>query len=262
MSLKLELDNWVLSRLAEPFDPEDVKWLPAFGSGNSGALAYVDARTVTNRLNEVVGAENWQDSYIESTIVHTEIKDVTDYDALIESDRATKKGYKTVLKSEKDRDIKYNDLRYGGIRCNLTVLGVTKSDVGVPSFAEQLKGAYSDSLKRAAVKFGIGEYFYRLGTLTAKVEYGRVVVPPELPDWALPMERPSPDPVIQEAIAKLMATSLRPNLTIWANDVLRSINVMGNYNTYAPLVVKRAVYEDIQRILAAANSEEETSSAE
>lgn len=256
MSLKLELDNWVLSRLAEPFDPEDVKWLPAFGSGNSGALAYVDARTVTNRLNEVVGAENWQDNYIESTIVHTEIKDVTDYDALIESDRATKKGYKTVLKSEKDRDIKYNDLRYGGIRCNLTVLGVTKSDVGVPSFAEQLKGAYSDSLKRAAVKFGIGEYFYRLGTLTAKVEYGRVVVPPELPDWALPMERPSPDPVIQEAITQVKTLSLSPELARRADETLRHIHVMGNYNSYAPLIVKRAVYEEVQRIIQEASSAE------
>jgi hypothetical protein len=255
MSLKLVLDNWVLSRLAEPFDPEDVKWLPAFGSGNTGALAYVDARTVTNRLNEIVGADNWHDDYIESTIVHTEVRDVTDVDSLPD-DRVNRTKYKTTPKFERDKSFLYNDIRYGGIRCHLTVLGVTKSDVGVPSFAEQLKGAYSDALKRAAVKFGIGEYFYRLGTLTAKVDYGKVTVPPELPDWALPAERPSPDPVIQEAITQVKTLSLSPELARRADETLRHIHVMGNYNSYAPLIVKRAVYEEVQRIIQEASSAE------
>lgn len=246
--LKLVLDNWVLSRLAEPFDEEDVKWLPAFGSGNKGALAYVDARTVTNRLNEVVGAENWSDTYVESTIVHTEVRDVTDLDSLPE-DRVNKTRYKTTPKFESDKRFLYNDIRYGGIRCNLTVLGVTKSDVGVPSFAEQLKGAYSDSLKRAAVKFGIGEYFYRLGTLDAVIDYGKVVVPPELPEWALPVSRPSPDPVIQETIERVKQSSLTPELALRADKVIKEVFAMGGYNYPAPLVVKRAVYEELISIL-------------
>src|SRR5262249_30021593 len=43
---------------------------------------------------------------------------------------------------------------------------VTKMDVGSPSEqpdgGDRLKAAFSDALKRAAVKFGIGRYLYRL----------------------------------------------------------------------------------------------------
>lgn len=249
MSLNIELDNWVVSRLAEPFPEDEVKWLPAFGSGNKGALAYVDARTVANRLNEVVGAENWSDRYMESTIVHSEVRDVTDYDLLPEDRVAKRTKYKTTPKYESDKKFVYNDIRYGGIRCDLTVLGVTKSDVGVPSFAEQLKGAYSDSLKRAAVKFGIGEYFYRLGTLDAVVDYGRVTVPPELPEWALPVERPDPNPVIKETIERVRGMSLTPELSFRADEAIGAAFSMGSYNPDTPLIVKRAVYEELLRIL-------------
>lgn len=252
--LRLVLDNWVLGRLAEPFDEEDVKWIPAFGGGKDTALAYIDVRTVTNRLNEVVGGENWSDAYVESTIVGTEVRDLTEYDN-IPADRVTKTKYKITPKYESDKIFSYNDIKYGGIRCNLTVLGVTKSDVGVPSFAEQLKGAYSDSLKRAAVKFGIGEYFYRLGTMRdAVIEYGRVVSPPKLPDWALPPKRPDADKVIRETIEKVHTTSLSPELSKQADEALRHILVMGSYNPLAPLVVKRAVYEELTRILKVAQN--------
>ena len=253
MSLKFELDNWVISRLSEPFPEEDVRWLPAYGAGGKGALAYVDARTVANRLNEVVGAENWHDSYTESTIVHTEIRDVTDVDALPD-ERVNRTKYKTTPKFDRDKQFLYHDLKYGGIRCNLTVLGVTKSDVGVPSFAEQLKGAYSDALKRAAVKFGIGEYFYRLGTLDAVVDYGRVTVPPELPDWALPIERPDPNPIIEDTIEKVRSTSLPGELSVRADEAIGAAFSMGRYNPDTPLIVKRAVYEELLRILKEAES--------
>lgn len=246
-ALNLKLDNWVLERLSEPFPVEEVKWLPAFGN-RGGVLAYVDARTVTNRLNEVVGAENWMDRYIESTIVGTEVRDITNYPQLVEEKKAEKKGYKTVVKSEGDKEFAYNDIKYGGIRCELTVLEVTKSDVGVPSFAEQLKGAYSDSLKRAAVKFGIGEYFYRLGTLDAVVDYGKVVEPPEMPEWALPIERPSADEVIQSEIEKTLALELIHDDRIEALWLVDHLHSMGRYNPRTPLVVKRAVYEGLLSI--------------
>lgn len=47
--------------------------------------------------------------------------------------------------------------------CTLTVYGVSKTDVGeanTEGFADPLKGAFSDALKRAAVKFGIARYLY------------------------------------------------------------------------------------------------------
>lgn len=54
------------------------------------------------------------------------------------------------------------DGRLIGVQTMLTVDGVTRSDVGVPSNQEPVKGAYSDGLKRAAVHFGIGRELYEL----------------------------------------------------------------------------------------------------
>lgn len=57
------------------------------------------------------------------------------------------------------------------VRCQLTILGVTKSDIGYPNSGtdaedpsrEPLKAAASDALKRAAVLFGVGRHLYRDG---------------------------------------------------------------------------------------------------
>src|SRR6266849_6065518 len=50
--------------LAEPFDPAEVRFKPAVVSGNRAlALAYVDARVVQNRLDDVLGVDGWQDDY-------------------------------------------------------------------------------------------------------------------------------------------------------------------------------------------------------
>ncbi len=45
------------------------------------------------------------------------------------------------------------------VKARLTVFGVTKEDVGE---GDTLKAAFSDALKRAAVKFGIGRHLYRM----------------------------------------------------------------------------------------------------
>jgi hypothetical protein len=113
--------------LSAPFDPREVKFKPQVTKGNRAlALAYVDARTVQERLDEVLGVENWQD----------------DYDHLPD----------------------------GSVVCRLRLrLGdewITKVDVGSPSEQpdehDRVKAAFSDALKRAAVKFGVGRYLYRL----------------------------------------------------------------------------------------------------
>jgi hypothetical protein len=52
------------------------------------------------------------------------------------------------------------------LRCRIGGEWLTKVDVGSPSeqpdAGDRLKAAVSDSLKRAAVKYGIGRYLYRL----------------------------------------------------------------------------------------------------
>src|SRR6266511_2261716 len=146
----------VAEALAEPFDRDEVKFKPAVVSGNRAmALAYVDARVIQDRLDDVMGVLNWQDEY--------------------------------------------ECLSDGSVVCRLRLrLGnewVTKVDVGGPSEqpdgGDRLKAAFSDALKRAAVKFGIGRYLYRLPSQW--VDYDphkrQFVRPPTLPASALPARK-------------------------------------------------------------------------
>lgn len=57
---KSDIAAAVLKQLKDPFDPKLVKFRP----GGGQQLAYVDARDVMKRLDDVVGTENWQDKYI------------------------------------------------------------------------------------------------------------------------------------------------------------------------------------------------------
>src|SRR5690242_1373561 len=50
--------------LAAPFDPKEVKFKPQMVKNNRClAMAYIDARLIQDRLDEVLGVENWQDRY-------------------------------------------------------------------------------------------------------------------------------------------------------------------------------------------------------
>lgn len=136
-----------------PFEPKEIKFKPKIVKENRAlAMAYIDARIIQDRLDSVLGIENWQD--------------------------------------------RYELLADGSVICRLTLkLGnrwITKTDVGSPSeqpdSGDRLKAAFSDALKRAAVKFGIGRYLYRL---TAQwVDYDpvkkQITNVPTLPASALP----------------------------------------------------------------------------
>jgi hypothetical protein len=142
--------------LAEPFEPAEVKFKPAVVSGNRAmALAYVDARVIQDRLDEVLGVEGWSD----------------DYECLAD----------------------------GSVVCRLRLrLGqewVTKVDVGGPSEqpdgGDRIKAAFSDALKRAAVKFGVGRYLYRLPAQWVDYDPQRrqFARTPALPTFALPRQK-------------------------------------------------------------------------
>ena len=88
--------------------------------GGTKELVYITARDVMDRLDDVFGVEGWSD----------------DYEWL---------GDRLLCK----------------ISCKLNGTGwVTKSDGAEDSTIEAIKGAYSDSFKRAAVKWGIARYLY------------------------------------------------------------------------------------------------------
>jgi hypothetical protein len=129
-----ELDP-IHKALLAPFDVGELKFFVVARSkdktkGKVGS--YIDARAVMDRLDTVVGATNWQTSYV---VLDPAMKAV-----------------------ECNLSIRLD----GG--------WVTKCDVGYPNEGkdadnadkEPLKAAYSDALKRAAVQFGIGRYIYSL----------------------------------------------------------------------------------------------------
>jgi hypothetical protein len=117
----------LMAALAAAFDPSEVKFKPGAVSGNRAlALAYVDTRTVQDRLDEVLGIDGWQDTYTP----------LPDGSVVCE------------------------------LRCRIGGEWIVKTDVGgaseQPDAGDRIKAAFSDALKRAAVKFGIGRYLYRL----------------------------------------------------------------------------------------------------
>lgn len=105
--------------------PDEIAYRPAnFRDPSGKQLAYIDARYVMDVLDQTVGPENWSSNY-------SEAKCGDDY----------------------------------GVECTITVQmqgygSVSKTDVGVASTIESLKGAYSDAFKRAAVHFGIARDLY------------------------------------------------------------------------------------------------------
>ncbi|AFV75780.1 Rad52/Rad22 family DNA repair protein [Thermus oshimai] len=156
----------VWQKLSEPFPPEEVQWrIEALSRDRKKALVvpYVDARTVLDRLDRVVGPEGWHD----------------EYQVLADAERT--------LKDERGERRE----RLVEVKCRLTVLGTTKEDVGE---GDSLKAAFSDALKRAAVKFGVGRYLYRLEKqwVDYDAEKGRFT-PPRLPAQEAVEEEEKPE---------------------------------------------------------------------
>jgi hypothetical protein len=157
----------VTQALAAPFDPKEVRWKPQVIQGNRAlAMPYVDARVIQDRLDEVLGIEGWQDHY----------------------------------------EVLQDGSVVCRLRCKIGGEWVTKMDVGGPSEqpdgGDRMKAAFSDSLKRAAVKFGVGRLLYRIPTQwvdydPVKRQFTRT---PTLPPFALPKaHRPAAAAVTQPA---------------------------------------------------------------
>ena len=120
------MSNWetVCKKLAQPFNDEDVFWRVdrSFGSW-ARVLCYLDARAVMDRLDAVVGPQNWRDVYEET---------------------------------QSGKNICTLFIRVGDD-------WVSKSDGAGNTNIEGDKGGLSDAFKRAGVKWGIGRHLYSLG---------------------------------------------------------------------------------------------------
>ena len=113
--------------LAAPFPTSVVGWKAQVVKGERAlCVPYIDARDVMDRLDAVVGPTNWQDTYT----FHPD----------------------------------------GTVLCRLALRldgeWIAKEDLGgeseQPDPGDKAKAAVSDALKRAAVKWSIGRYLYRL----------------------------------------------------------------------------------------------------
>lgn len=122
-----------IQALAKEFPRDAIHWRAQTLTKNGDkalALAYLDARDVMDRLDEVCGPENWQSRYIETP---------------------------------RGRVLCEIGIRIGDD-------WVWKSDGAGDTAVEGEKGGISDALKRAAVQWGIGRYLYRLESVWAPCE--------------------------------------------------------------------------------------------
>jgi len=151
-------DDLFWARLRAPFPAADIEWRVGSTTSDKSkglALAYITARAVMDRLDEVAGQDGWTDSY-----------------RPVDRATATSKGWICRL-----------EVRVGD--------EWTAHEDGADETAiEPTKGGISDALKRAAVHFGIGRYLYHLEAQWVPIEpQGRGFAlkgTPRLPAWALP----------------------------------------------------------------------------
>lgn len=158
----------LIKKLQEPFPPSSVEWRVQRCTNVSGkpkalVLAYITSRAVMDRLDSVFGIGGWKDTY-------------------------EKWGENSVTCT---------------IHVKIDGEWISKQDGADNTQVEATKGGFSDALKRAAVKLGIGRYLYNLPetwvdiTDTKRTPNDNYIndrqnnikgywTPPELPDWALP----------------------------------------------------------------------------
>ena len=125
----------IIKRLLAPFDAKEIEWkiqVTTQDKARGMAVAYMDARAVQKRLDEVVGPFNWKNVY---SLWH---------------DNAQICGISI-----------FNDDRNEWI---------TKFDGAENSDIEPIKGGLSDSFKRAATVWGIGRYLYEMEGIWVEIE--------------------------------------------------------------------------------------------
>lgn len=168
----------MMDALRKPFAANEVEWRvqkSGISSGNrpwAMVLCYVTNRAIQNRLDEVFGMANWRNEYV-------------------------RWGENSAL---------------CGISARIDGEWITKWDGAGDTNIEATKGGLSDSMKRAAVQWGIGRYLYNLTENFAQCsleqqrgdEWRTATTPdkrtiywkiPTLPAWALPAVSTTTPPI-------------------------------------------------------------------
>lgn len=220
-----------LKELTKPFPENEIEWrIGQAGKKGNGqiwatCLAYVSARSVMQRLDEVCGPENWKAEYVLTG------------------------GPGVICRLS---------VKCGGE-------WVTKEDGAEQTDIEAFKGGLSSALKRAGSVWGIGRYLYGLERAYVNVVDSSVGIyaksksktgeffefywePPALPQWALPdgctsnalpQVRPDQpkenDGILGDAKPKARVTPKKPAVAPKASDPERTKLVtalLGAYTEY------------------------------
>lgn len=223
----------LLQALKMPFPAHDIEWRVQTGGKKQNGdiwaqvLAYVTNRAIMERLDEVVGPENWKNEY----------------------QKAPDGGVMCGLSIRIDNE------------------WITKWDGAENTDIEGVKGGLSNSMKRAGVQWGIGRYLYRLdasfvnadpngtqrGQLPQKKggDYFRWNVP-QLPDWALTSVArateppPPPDP---EAADKARCMAAQKKLSYDAAK-MRELRGSLSYKAFADKLEEEVRGREIEAELA------------
>lgn len=163
--MSLKKPEEVQAALAAPFAAEDLEWRiqAAMKDEETGtAVPYVTNRAIMDRLDSVVGTENWRNEF---------------------------KPWHSA--GNKDAQLCGISIRLNGQEW------VTKWDGAEDSDIEPVKGGLSDSMKRAAVQWGIGRVLYKMETVFVRIEKrGRSF-------YILKSERPKLDQAYMSLLNKL-----------------------------------------------------------
>lgn len=124
--------------LSKPFAPEDLEWRIQVTSKDKAsglAVPYVTNRAIQDRLDDVVGPENWHNEY---------------------------KPW-------------HGNGKHEGQICGISIYFegrgfITKWDGAEDTDIEPVKGGLSDSMKRAAVQWGIGRVLYKMNPIWVGIE--------------------------------------------------------------------------------------------
>ncbi len=147
----------IQQQLEMPFPAKKISWRVGNTNANKlgvkpweategSVLAYIDARDVMKRLDDVFGAFGWQARYshVAEGVVICEIG------------------------------------------CLAGEQWIWKANGAGDTQVEAEKGKCSDAFKRAAVLWGIGRYLYSLPFTWVKLNNGKPATIPSLPKWATP----------------------------------------------------------------------------
>lgn len=152
-------ENKYFEEFGKPFSASDVSWkLQRTIKDKMRGLAvpYLDARAISDRLDKVVGQNNWKDEY---SLWHRY------------TDNVKQQGKETtkLVNSQLCTIYIFDDEKKEWIG---------KTDGAENTDFEAVKGGLSDAFKRAAVKWNIGRYMYSFDAVWVDLEdeYGKPVI--------------------------------------------------------------------------------------